>query len=160
MPPRVRAQRRALLLQAAVTAGYGLMRSSDTGWTLLTMVVASAGVFLGTALQPTPGMRTAVLGFEAGAVAFGLVGVVAGHFVPGALLALVTLVQVATAEGAAAFAGEAVPVLEVPGAPQPPPVAPPPAKVLVPYPTAPADAPAVPAPASRTAPAAMTVLPR
>ena len=167
MSSHVGALRSALLLQAALTAGYGLLRSTGTGWTLLTMVVASAGVFLATALQPTPGMRTAVLGFEAGAVGFGVLGLAGGHLVPATALGLLTLVQVATAQGAAAFAGEAVPVLQVPGIPPPPPPAvvveaPPaaPAQVQVPYPSAPADPPAVPAGPTRTAVAAMTILPR
>ena len=87
--------RNELYLQAAATALYGLARPDGRVWTALTMAVAAGAVFLGAAVQPTAALRTAVLAFEGVAVTVGLVGVLTGHAVPGTLLGLVVLVQLA-----------------------------------------------------------------
>ncbi|MCU1592839.1 MAG: hypothetical protein JWO12_231, partial [Frankiales bacterium] len=60
--------RSALYLQAAITAVFGLWRGGGGLWTMATLVVAAAAVFLGAALQPTQQMRTAALAFEGVAV--------------------------------------------------------------------------------------------
>jgi hypothetical protein len=143
--------RNALFLQAAVTALVGLTGSAGLGWTLLTMVVAAGAVFVGAALQPTPAMRTGLLGFEAAAVVFGLLGLTAGHVVPATLLGLGVLALVLTGEGVRAFAGPPEPA---PAWIPPTPVAPE-APVVVDVPVA--VAPVVPA--ARASVSSMTVLP-
>ena len=144
--------RSALYLQAAVTALFGLAKGGSGTWTFATMVVAAGAVFIGSALQPTPGMRNAALGYEGLAVAFGVVGLVADHYVPGTILAVGLGIQLLGANAALAFTGTPAPTLQVFGAPlpvpPPPPVVPeqPVASPVLPPPLAlPAPAPAVPA---------------
>jgi hypothetical protein len=95
-----------LLLQAAVTAllamGGGTVSSS---WTIPTLVVAAAAVFVGLAMRAEPAWRWYTVGFEGFAIAFGLVAVVSGHYVPGTLIAGWTLYYLLSPAGAGAFAG-------------------------------------------------------
>lgn len=170
--------RSALYLQAAVTALYGLAKGGSGAWTFATMVVAAGAVFIGSALQPTPGMRTGALGYEGLAVAFGVVGLVSDHYVPGTVLALGIGIQLLGADAALAFTGSPRPTLQAFGAPSPlpppqpvvpeqpvsSPVLPPPVSIPVPSPVVPAQpegptqaAPVIVAP--RSAMASMTILP-
>jgi hypothetical protein len=98
--------RNRLLLQAAITALVALTGSSGaSGWTIPTLVVAAGAVFVGMALRPEPQWRTITIGFEAVAVGFGLLGLVAGHYVPGTIVGGWTLAFLLSGPGAAAFAG-------------------------------------------------------
>jgi hypothetical protein len=56
-------------------------------------------------MRPEPRWRGYVVGFEGVAVAYGLVALVAGHYVPGTLVAGYTLARLLSAEAAGAFAG-------------------------------------------------------
>ena len=166
--------RSALFLQAAATALFGLWRGGGGAWTIATMVVAAAAVFIGAALQPTPEMRQAALVFEGVAVAFGVIGLVVGHVVPGTLLGLGALVQLLNPSAALAFTGAAKPTLHVYGAPvapapAPAPVEPPVVELpvvelpvvelpVVELPVAPV-VPVQPAPPTSAVPT-MTILPR
>jgi hypothetical protein len=97
--------RSSLLLQAALTALYGLPRSDGGAWTILTMVVAAGAVFVGAALVPTPQMRVGALAFESVAVAFGVIGLLSGHLVPATLIAIGVLVLLVGAGAVREFAG-------------------------------------------------------
>src|SRR4051812_41162864 len=99
--------RNRLLLQAALTALFALTGSAGaSGWTIPTLVVAAGAVFVGLALRPEPQWLRVTIGFELLAVAYGLVGLGAGHYVPGTFVAGWTLVHLLNGAGAAAFAGE------------------------------------------------------
>lgn len=156
--------RSALYLQAAVTALYSLAKDGGGGWTLATMVVAAGAVFVGAALQPTPQMRTGALAFEGFAVAFGIFGVVGGHYVPGTIIAIGMLIRLSSGTAALAFTGTPQPPLQVFGAPvaqtEEPHVPPQPRRSPVPPPTPPVlpTVPAQPGPAASRA-ASMTILP-
>ena len=156
--------RSALYLQAAVTALFSLAKDDASGWTLATMVVAAGAVFVGAALQPTPQMRTGALAFEGFAVAFGIFGVVAGHFVPGTIIAVAMLIRLSSGTAALAFTGTPKPPLQVFGAPaaqtEQPPVPPQPRRSPVPPPTPPVrpGVPVQPGPVASRA-ASMTILP-
>ena len=106
--------RNELYLQGAATAVYGLARSDGGVWAVLTMAVAAGAVFLGAAVQPTAALRTAVLAFEGVAVAVGLAGLLAGHYLPGTLLGVVVLIQLS---GAGSRSGGSLPALSLYGAP-------------------------------------------
>ncbi|MGB8649384.1 MAG: hypothetical protein WCD35_01850 [Mycobacteriales bacterium] len=115
--------RSALFVQAAVTALFSLANSgAGTGWTLLTLLVAAGAVFLGAALQGTPAMRNAVLAFEGVAAAFGVLGVLGGHYVPGTVIGIGLLIRLANADAGSAFLGLPTPAYGVPAsaAPVPP----------------------------------------
>lgn len=109
--------RSALFLQAAITAFFGLWRGGGGGWTIATMVVAAAAVFIGAALQATPEMRKAAIAFEAAAVAFGVIGIVVGHYVPGTIVAAGALAQLLGANAGLAFTGTPKATLQAFGAP-------------------------------------------
>lgn len=99
-----------------MTLAFGLLRAGSSGtWTAATVAVAVAAVGLGAALNATPTFRTAVLGFEAAAVAFGVAGLaIEGHLVPGTVIGgfvLLRLAQTSVAEFCA------LPVLVPGGAP-------------------------------------------
>src|SRR3954447_6983487 len=98
--------RNRLLLQPALPALFALTGSAGAGgWTIPTLVVAAGAVFVGMALRPEPQWRMITIGFEAAAVTFGLLGLVAGHYVPGTIVGGWTLAFLLSAPGAAAFAG-------------------------------------------------------
>lgn len=154
--------RNRLLLQAAITALLAVTgRSGTGGWTVPTLVVAAGAVFIALALRPEPQWRAVVIGYEAVAVAFGLLGLVAGHYVPGTIVGGWTLAYLLSAPGAAAFAGAPswspdVATPEPYGAASPPLPAPPVPLAAVPVqPVGPVEAPvaAPPAPPAPAAPA-------
>ena len=145
-----------LLVQAAVTALFALLHPG--GWVVPTLVVAAGAVFVALAMRPEPQWRLVVTGYVALSIAFGLVGLVSGHDVPGTIVAVITLVGLLDGSGAAAFAGVPTqlplpvqPTLTTYAAPVPQPVA----AAYPPPPPPPARAAAPPVPRS----AAMTVLP-
>jgi hypothetical protein len=134
--------RRRLILQAAITALLGVS-GPVSGWTIPTLIVAAAAVFVALAMRPEPVWRWYVVGFVGFAVAYGLVALVSGHYVPGTIVAGITLYALLDGTGASAFAGTPTWAPPVPGtapaygAPAiptyPPPTAPPPA-ALAPVP--------------------------
>ncbi|MCW2672023.1 MAG: hypothetical protein JWP14_612 [Frankiales bacterium] len=169
----IRGFRGRLVLQALLTTGFAMTGSSvSSGWTLPTLLVAAAGVFVGLAMRPEPRWRGYVVGFEGVAVAYGLVALVAGHYVPGTLVAGYTLARLLSAEAAGAFAGTptwapplpaaqptAQPVALAPVYPSEPAYLPPPVPVAaVPAPV-PAPVPVLPQQPLAPRQAAMTVLP-
>ncbi|HUR74253.1 MAG TPA: hypothetical protein VMZ00_08250, partial [Sporichthya sp.] len=109
MSPAAAGVRQHLFVQAAVTLLFGLLRPApSSGWTVATVAVAVAAVGLGAALSSTHVMRNAVLGFEVAALAFGVLGLVAGHYVPGTIVGLHLLIKlwgISSAEFAAALDG-------------------------------------------------------
>jgi hypothetical protein len=100
--------RSALFFQAALTAGWGLLRSSGGPWTILTMVVAAGAVFVGAALQPTSDWRTWLLAFEGLAVTYGVLSLPAHHVVPATALAVTVLGLALTGGAKLSFAGRPV----------------------------------------------------
>jgi hypothetical protein len=69
MSPAASGVRSALLVQAAVTLLFGLLRpGASSAWTVATVAVAVAAVGLAAAMQARAALRTAVLGFEGVAV--------------------------------------------------------------------------------------------
>ncbi|HUR13664.1 MAG TPA: hypothetical protein VM097_04145 [Mycobacteriales bacterium] len=94
--PAAPGTRSALLLQAAVTLLFGLLRSgTGSAWGLATVVIAVVAVGLAAALQATPAFRSAVLAYEVLALAFGAFGAASGHYVPGTVIGLVLLIKLA-----------------------------------------------------------------
>jgi hypothetical protein len=173
--------RTRLLLQAALTALFALSGAAGAGgWTIPTLMVAAGAVVVGLAFRPEPQWRTVAVAFEVVAVGYGLVGLGAGHYVPGTFVAAWTLVHLLSGPGAVALepsgavvepygaeAAPPVPVAVVPQQPSAPVEAalpePPPAPVASPAalaPPAPVVPPAPPVPAApRAMAAARTVLP-
>ena len=94
-----------LFLQAVVTAVLAMSGSPSSGWTVPTLVVAAGAVFVGLAMRVEPSWRWYVVGYEGFAIAFGLVALVSGHYVPGTVLAGWTLYYLLSPAGAGAFAG-------------------------------------------------------
>jgi hypothetical protein len=133
MSPAASAARYALFVQAAVTLVFGLLRpGSSTAWTIGTVALAMGAVGLGAALAPTRTTRTAILGFEGFALVFSVLGLAAGHYVPGTVIGLHLLVKLLQtpadefAEGPVAAVplsaslSAAVPAAPAPEAPPPP----------------------------------------
>ncbi|MFN2539838.1 MAG: hypothetical protein ABR549_17035 [Mycobacteriales bacterium] len=155
-----------LILQAVVTALFAMTGSSASGWTIPTLLVAAGAVFVGLAMRQEPSWRWYTVGYEGFAIAYGLVGLVSGHYVPGTLVAGWTLYYLLSHDGAGAFAG--TPTWAPPSAPPTAPWGPPALAGSTPAqaPFAPPPMPAVPAvfeappqlPVPR--PATMTILPR
>jgi hypothetical protein len=107
----VSAVRALLVVQAGLTAVFALT-SPLGGWTLATMLVAAGTVFVAAMVQPTPQWRSILSAVEGFAVAFGLLALSGGHFVPGTIVAGGVLAMVTHGSAAPAFAGEPVgPVL-------------------------------------------------
>lgn len=115
-----------LILQAVVTALFALSGSTAaSGWTVPTLLVAAGAVFVGLAMRQEPAWRWYTVGFEGFAIAFGLVGMVSGHYVPGTLVGGWTLYYVLSHDGAAAFAGVPTWAPPAPGMPPAGPWSPP-----------------------------------
>lgn len=94
-----------LLLQAGLTALFAVAGSSAAGgWTVPTLVVAAATVFVSLAMRPEPTWRWPVTGYVGFTVAYGAFALVAGHYVPGTIVGAYTLFALSQ-HGAAAFAG-------------------------------------------------------
>jgi hypothetical protein len=97
--------RSRLFLQAVVTAVLAMGGSPSSAWTIPTLVVAAGAVFVALAMRVEPSWRWYVVGYEGFAIAFGLVALVSGHYVPGTVLAGWTLYYLLSPAGAGAFAG-------------------------------------------------------
>ena len=145
MSPAASSARSTLLVQAAVTLLFGLLRPAPSAaWTVGTIAVVTAAVGLAAALQPTAALRTAVLGFEGVALAFGALGLVAGHYVPGTIIGVSLLIRLAQTS-VDDFVAVPQPLLPVPvSAPGAGPVAAPPAWPVAAAPVAPWVAPVAP----------------
>ena len=92
------------MLQAVITAVLA-MSHGTSGWTIPTLVVAAGAVFVGLAMRAEPAWRWYTVGYEGFAIAFGLVALVSGHYVPGTIVAGWTMYFLLSHVGAGAFAG-------------------------------------------------------
>lgn len=115
--------RSRLILQAVITAVLAMSNGTSSGWTIPTLVVAAGAVFVGLAMRAEPAWRWYTVGYEGLAIAFGLVALVSGHYVPGTIIAGWTLYFLLSHAGAGAFAG--TPTWAPPPAPAPAAWAPP-----------------------------------
>jgi hypothetical protein len=98
--------RSRLILQAVITAVLALSNgTASSGWTIPTLVVAAGAVFVGLAMRAEPAWRWYTVGYEGFAIAFGLVALVSGHYVPGTIIAGWTMYFLLSHAGAGAFAG-------------------------------------------------------
>jgi hypothetical protein len=104
-----------LVLQALVTGLYALLGAAS-GWTVPTLVVAAAAVFVALAMRPEPVWRTCTVAFEGVALLFGLAGLVSGHYVPGTIVGAWTLAYLLRPDAAAQFDGAPVDALTEPAA--------------------------------------------
>ena len=86
-----------LFLQAALSAIFPLAFRATTpnAWVVVGVALALGCVGLALfAQQGNPNIRPAVIGFEAVAVAAGVIGLLGGHYVPGSIVGAYTLMAV------------------------------------------------------------------
>lgn len=116
-----------LFLQAGFTAVFALLgASASSGWTVPTLLVAAGLVFVGLAMRPEEQWRWIVTGAVGFSVAYGLLAFVSGHYVPGTIVGVYTLVTLLNGSAASAFAGlPSQPPIPAPPIPAPPITAPP-----------------------------------
>ena len=166
-----------LFIQAAFTGLLAMSSARGSTWLLLTFAVAAGAAGVGAVIRSNQAnARQLVVGFEAVAVAVGAIGLAGGHYIPGTIVGIATLITVLGTRQSVAAPGTAVsagPDAPVPAFATPDNVyAPPPARALVaPQPSgaaveaapaaAPTLTPATPTPPVEFAPAprAMTILP-
>jgi len=161
-----------LFIQAAFTGVLAPMSSHGSTWLMVTFVIAAGAAGVGAVIRNGHARtRELVIGFEALAVAVGVIGILGHHYIPGTIVgiaALITAVQhpAPAAAGPAPTAPASNPAFAAPptyapvveaaapmpmAAPGPMPVAAPPPTADVPVTSAPAD----PRPTPRT----MNILP-
>jgi hypothetical protein len=88
-----------LFIQAALT---GLLAPTARGstWLVLTLAVAAGALAVGLLLRSSPpNGRQMVIGFEAVALAVGALGLLGGHYIPGTIVGVVTLIATAKSGG-------------------------------------------------------------
>lgn len=164
-----------LFIQAAFTGLLAMSSARGSTWLLVTFAVAAGAAVVGAVIRTNQtNARRLVIGFEGVAVAIGGIGLTGGHYIPGTIVGIATLITVlGTSEGAVAptapfAAGAPAPVgpagpafaavpEATPDAVFAPPAAAPPAFAAPAF-AAPAPPPATPVEFA-PAPRAMTILP-
>jgi hypothetical protein len=153
-----------LFVQAAVTALLAPLTKGGSTWLVLSLAVAAGAAAVAVALRGNPrNAKVGVIGFEVAAVAVGALGIAGGHYIPGTIIGVATLITALNMPAVTASSPDSqwVPLADA-GAPVPAPVmAPPPAFIAPPLPAqapapeaeaapepAPIDAPLVPPPAA------------
>src|SRR3954462_13545661 len=82
-----------LFVQAAFTGFLAPMGAHGSTWLLVTFVLAGAGALIGALVRNGhEKTRDWVIGFEAGAVAVGAVGLMSHHYIPGTIVGIAALV--------------------------------------------------------------------
>lgn len=82
-----------LFIQAAFTGVMAPIGSHGSMWLMLTFAIAAVAVGIGLTIRDGHArMRELVLGFEAVAVAVGVVGLVGHHYIPGTIVGAAALI--------------------------------------------------------------------
>jgi hypothetical protein len=96
-----------LFIQAALTGLLAPTASGGPAWMVLTLTVAAGAVAVGLLLRNAPAnAKQVVVGFEGLALVVGSLGLVDGHYIPGTIVGVITLIHALNMSGGpAATAG-------------------------------------------------------
>lgn len=121
-----------LFVQAAVTGLLAPLTKGGSTWLVITFAVAAGAVGVAMLLRSNPAnAKVAVVGYEAVAVAVGAVGIAGGHYIPGTIVGIVTLIAALNMHAVAAPDADAdaqsdseLPAMDAPPMAAPPMIAP------------------------------------
>jgi hypothetical protein len=108
-----------LFIQAAFTGLLAMSSARGSTWLLVTFAVAAGAAVVGAVIRTNQtNARRLVIGFEGVAVAIGGIGLTGGHYIPGTIVGIATLITVlGTSEGAVAPAAPFAAAVPAPGGP-------------------------------------------
>jgi hypothetical protein len=90
-PPHALSTR--LFIQAALTGLLAPTAAGGSTWLVLTLAVAASALTVALLLRRNPAnARVMVVGFEAVALVVGGLGLAGGHYIPGTIIGVVTLI--------------------------------------------------------------------
>jgi hypothetical protein len=94
-----------LFIQGALTGLLAPTAARGSTWLVVTLAVAAGAVAVALLLRSAPAnAKQLVVGFEAAALAVGGLGLVSGHYIPGTIVGVVTLITALNAPTATAAA--------------------------------------------------------